>query len=76
MLKIDTEDKNENKNYEIIEDEEEEERELSNKEKADEQMEKLNKMFIIEMNLIGDKKKLIFIIKTSNKQIKNSMLVY
>ena len=41
MMKINTEDKNENKNYEIIEDEEE--TEILNKEKEDEQMKNLIK---------------------------------
>ena len=56
--------------------ESEEEIEISNEEKEGEEiMQKFNKNFIIEMNLIGDKKKVIFIIKTSNMQIKNLMLV-
>ena len=73
MLEANTEDKNGIKNNDTNENEEESED--SKHEKEGEQMLKLNKTFVIEMNLIGDKKKIIFIIKTLNMQIKNSMLV-
>ena len=71
ITKTNAEDKNENNEYDN--NEIEEESEISKKEE-DEQILKLNKTFIIEMNLIGDKKKIIFIIKTLNMQ-KNSMLI-
>ena len=72
ITKTNGEDINENNDYDN--NEIEEESEISNKEE-DEQILKLNKQFIIEMNLIGDKKKIIFIIKTLNMQIKNLMLI-
>ena len=53
ITKSNEEDKNENNDYDN--NKIKEEREIPNKEE-DEQMLKLNKLFITEMNLIGDKK--------------------
>ena len=73
MIKSNIDDKSHNKIKE--KNESEKEIEISNEEKEGEEIiQKLNKNFIIETNLIGEKK-VIFIIKTSNMQIKNLMLV-
>ena len=70
MIKSNIDDKSHNKIKE--KNENEEEIEISNEEKEGEEIiQKLNKNFIIEM----EQKKVIFIIKTSNMQIKNLMLV-
>ena len=69
MIKSSIDDKSHNKFKDKIESEEE--IEISNEEKEGEEIiQKLNKNFIIEINLIVDKKKVIFIIKTSSMQIK------
>ena len=72
ITKTNGEDTNENNDYDN--NEIEEESEISNKEE-DEQILKLNKQFIIEMNLIGDKKKDNFYyqnIKYANKKFNAS----
>ena len=72
ITKTNGEDTNENNDYDN--NEIEEESEISNKEE-DEQILKLNKPFIIEMNLIGDKKKDNFYyqnIKYANKKFNAS----